>query len=128
MANKILIPLHSLIYCFLNPLQTGRWQWVQLGESGRGYSPVWPGGCTTHGALVAVAQAAGGSSGLNLLCAKDQANENCEHRSGILAHFPADYEGDSLAHSSPAFSFCPSTGLSICATAYKILGRSESCV
>ena len=83
MANKILIPLHSLIYCFLNPLQTGRWQWVQLGESGRGYSPVWPGGCTIHGALVAVAQAAGGSSGLNLLCAKDQANENCEHRSGI---------------------------------------------
>ena len=34
-------------------------------------------------ALVAVAQVGGGSSVLNLLCAKDQANENCEHRSGI---------------------------------------------
>ena len=29
------------------------------------------------------AQAGGGSSVLNLLCAKDQANKNCEHRSGI---------------------------------------------
>ena len=32
---------------------------------------------------VAVAEAGGGSSVLNLLCARDQANENCEHRSGI---------------------------------------------
>ena len=31
---------------------------------------------------VAVTQAVGGSSVLNL-CDKDQANENCEHRSGI---------------------------------------------
>ena len=33
--------------------------------------------------LVAVAQASGGSSVLNLLCAKDQANKNCEHRLSI---------------------------------------------
>ena len=29
------------------------------------------------------AQAGGGSSVLNILCAKDQANESCEHRSSI---------------------------------------------
>ena len=34
-------------------------------------------------APVGVAQAVGRSSVLNLLCAKDQVNENCEHRSGI---------------------------------------------
>ena len=33
--------------------------------------------------LVTITQAGGGSSVLNLLCAMDQANENCEHRSGI---------------------------------------------
>ena len=70
MANKILSPLQSLVSCFLNSRQTGEQQWVQLKDSGRGY-------------LVAVAQAGGGSSDLNLLCANDQANENCEHRSGI---------------------------------------------
>ena len=69
MANKIVIPLQSLISCFLNPLGTGKQQWVQL-DSGRGY-------------LVVVAQVGGGSSVLNLLCAKAQVNENCEHRSGI---------------------------------------------
>ena len=69
MANKTLIPLQSLISCFLNSLQTGEQQWVQLKDSGRGY-------------LVVVAQVSGDFSVLNL-CAKDQANENCEHRSGI---------------------------------------------
>jgi len=48
MANKIVIPLQSLISCFLNPLGTGKQQWVQL-DSGRGY-------------LVVVAQVGGGSS------------------------------------------------------------------
>ena len=38
---------------------------------------------TIRWAPVADTQAGGGSSALNLLCAKDQANENCEHRSGI---------------------------------------------
>ena len=33
--------------------------------------------------VVAVAQVGGGSSVLNLPCAKDQANENCEHRPDI---------------------------------------------
>ena len=61
MANKILIPLQSLVS--LNPLQTGAQQWVPR-VSRRLYR-----------ALVAVAQAGGGSSVLNLLCAKDQANE-----------------------------------------------------
>ena len=42
-----------------------------------------PEGSTILCALVAVTQAGGGSSVLNLLCAKDQANENCEHKSGI---------------------------------------------
>ena len=36
-----------------------------------------------QGLLSTIAQAGGGSSVLNLLCAKDQANENCEHKSGI---------------------------------------------
>ena len=43
---------------------------MQLRDSGRGY-------------LVPVAQVGGGSSVLNLLCFKDQANENYEHKSGI---------------------------------------------
>ena len=49
----------------------------------RGYSPVCPKGSTIFCPLVAVAQVGVGSSVLNLLCAKDQANENCEHRLGI---------------------------------------------
>ena len=44
---------------------------MQRKDSGRGY-------------VVAVAQVSGDSSILNLLCAKDQANENCEHRSQIF--------------------------------------------
>ena len=44
---------------------------MQRRDSGRGY-------------VVAVVQVSGDSSTLNLLCAKDQANENCEHRSQIF--------------------------------------------
>ena len=69
MANKILIALQSLLIS-LNPPQTGEQQWVQLRDSGRGY-------------LVVVAQVSGDFSVLNFLCARDQVNENCEHRSGI---------------------------------------------
>ena len=70
----------------------------------KGYSPVCPeGSIFLCCALVAVAQAGGGSSVLNLLCVKDQANENCEHRSGII--YLADYEGDSLACFSPCLFF-----------------------
>ena len=47
---------------------------MQLRDSGRGY-------------FAAVAQVGGGSSVLNLLCTKDQASENCEHRSGIWQIF-----------------------------------------
>ena len=57
MANKILIPLQSLVLVSLNIPRIGERQRVQLRDSGRGY-------------LVAVAQAGGGSSVLNL-CAKD---------------------------------------------------------
>ena len=64
-------------------MQTGEQQWVQLRASGRGYSLVCLEGSTICCALVAVAQVGEGSSVLNLLCAKDQANENCEHRLGI---------------------------------------------
>ena len=46
-------------------------------------TPQCPKGSTNCWAPVVVMQAGGGSSVLNLLCAKDQANENCEHRSGI---------------------------------------------
>ena len=69
MANKILIPLQSLISCFLE-LPVNEQHWVQLRDSGRGY-------------LVAVAQVSGASFVFNLLCAKDQFNENCGRRSGI---------------------------------------------
>ena len=47
------------------------------------YSSVYLKGSTICWASVAVTQAGGGSSVLNLLCAKDQVNENCEHTSGI---------------------------------------------
>ena len=49
----------------------------------RGYSPACPTGSTILSTLEAITQAGGGSPILNLLYAKDQANENCEHRSGI---------------------------------------------
>ena len=65
-----------------------------------------PEGSTILCTLIAVTQAGGGSSVLNLLCVKDQANENCEHRI-FLADFPAGYEGDSLARFSHCF-FLPS--------------------
>ena len=34
MPKEILIPLSSLVSCFLEPLQTGGWQWAQLRDSG----------------------------------------------------------------------------------------------
>ena len=74
MANKILIPLQYLSPCFLEPPANRR------GAAG---DPGCPKGSTTCHALVIAAQEGGASSVLNLLCAKDQANENCEHRSGI---------------------------------------------
>ena len=74
MANKILIPLQSLISCVLDPLANRQ---AVMG------APVCLEGSTICCALVAVAQAGERSSVFNLLCAKNQANENCEHRSGI---------------------------------------------
>ena len=73
-ANKILIPLQSLVSCFLNKPANRH-----AAEGVPGCSE----GSTTGYALVAVAQAGGGSSVPNFLCVRDQANENCEHRSGI---------------------------------------------
>ena len=70
MTNKILIPLQSLVSCFLKPPVSRRVAVGTTEGSGSGY-------------LVAVAQAGRGSSVLNLLCAKNKANENCEHRSDI---------------------------------------------
>ena len=49
----------------------------------RGYSPVCPEDSTILCALVAVTHAGGCSSVLNLPFAKNQVNENCEHRSGM---------------------------------------------
>ena len=60
MANKILIPLQSLISCFLE-LPVNEQHWVQLRDSGRGYSPVCPEGSTICCAPVAVAQEGEGS-------------------------------------------------------------------
>ena len=74
----------------------------------------------------AVTQASAGSSVLNLLCAKDQANENCEHRSGIQQIFWQVMKGISWHVFPTPFSSHPSVPLSIYATAYKVLGRSSS--
>ena len=74
MANKILIPLQSLISYFLKP---------SLNSQATVSAPGCPKGSTICSALVAVAQVGGGPSVLNILCAKDQTNENSEHRSGI---------------------------------------------
>ena len=83
MPNKILTPLQSLVSCFLeHPVN----RLVAVGATEglwRGYSSVCLKGSTILCALVAVTQTGGGSSVLNLLCAKYQDNENCEHRSGI---------------------------------------------
>ena len=51
-----------------------------------------PKGYTICCVLVAVAQEGEGSSFLNL-CAKGQANENCEHRSGIQQIFQQVMKG-----------------------------------
>ena len=80
MDNKILIPLQSLVSCSLEPSVNRRVAVGAIEELCRGYSPLYPEGSTIYCALVAVTQASEDSSVLNLLCAKDQANENCEHR------------------------------------------------
>ena len=82
MPNEILIPLQSLVSGFLK-LPVNRRAAVGAVEGlWRGYSLVCPKGPICW-APVAVTQASGGSSVPTLLCAKNQANENCEHRSGI---------------------------------------------
>ena len=83
MPNKILIPLQFLFSCFLEPPVNRQAAMGAIEELWKGNSSVCPEGSTIFCALVAVAQVEGGYSVLNLLCAKDQANENCEHRSGI---------------------------------------------
>ena len=52
----------------------GLWQGLFRGVSQRLHYLLCPSSCCQVGE---------GSSVLNLLCAKDQANENCGHRSGI---------------------------------------------
>ena len=102
MANKTLIPLQSLISCFLEPTQTGGQQWAQFRHSGE--ATLW----YVPKALSAVTQAGGGSSVLTLLCAKNQANENCEHRSGIQQIFQQAMKGIPWHVFLSAFSSCPS--------------------
>ena len=75
MANKILIPLQSLISCFLEPPANRPMAVGAIEGLWRGYSPACPTGSTILSTLEAITQAGGGSSVLNL-CAKDQANEN----------------------------------------------------
>ena len=85
-TNKILTPLQSLVSCFLEPssnLPANRWAAVSTTEGlWRGYFLVCPKG-TICWATVTVIQADGVSSVPTLLCAKNQANGNCEHRSDI---------------------------------------------
>ena len=57
-------------------------QWVKLKDSGEATPQYVPKAPLSAEPPVAVTQAVGGSSVLNL-CDKDQANENCEHRPGI---------------------------------------------
>ena len=82
MPNKILIPLQSLISCFLNPSVKRQVSVGAIERLWRGYCLICPKG-TLCWAPVAITQAGGGSSVLTLLCAKDQANENFEHWSDI---------------------------------------------
>ena len=82
-VKKFLIPLQSLFPCFLKPPVNRRAAVGATEGFWRGYSPACPDGSTILSAPVAVVQVSEGSSVLNLLCAKNQANENCEHRSGI---------------------------------------------
>ena len=111
MPNKILIPLQSLISCFLEPPQTGEQPWVNLRDSGRSYSSVCPKGSSICWAPVAVAQASRGSSVPNLLCTKDQVNEKCEHMSGIQQIFPQVMKGIPRHIFPIAFSSCTSAPL-----------------
>ena len=85
-----------------------------------GYSPACHKGSTISWAPVAAAQVGGSSPVLNLLCAKYQATENWEHRSGIQQIFWQVMK-DFPQHIFPTtFSSCPSAPLCIYATAYKI--------
>ena len=95
MPNKILIPILSLVSCFFEPPVNRRVAVSAIEGLWRGYS-VCPKGSTICWAPVAVTEVGGCSSVLNLLCAKNQANENWA-QVRYLADFPAGYEGDSLA-------------------------------
>ena len=83
MANKILIPLNLSFLVSSNPPANRQVAVGAIEEFWRGYSSVCPEDSTIFCALVAVAQVDGGYSVFNHLCAKDQANENYVHRSGI---------------------------------------------
>ena len=74
MPNEILIPLQSLVSCFLEPPVNRRAAGGTIEGLWRGYTSACPKGaiCRTP---AAVTQAGGGSSVLSLLCAKDQTNE-----------------------------------------------------
>ena len=95
--------ISRFLFPWTPPLWTGEQQWVQLRDSGR---------CC----LVAVECTWGYSSGWgffvpNLLCAKDQANENWA-QVRHLADFPTGYEGDPSAHFPHCF-FLPSFSSSL---------------
>ena len=108
MPNKILIPLQSFVSCFLESLVNRRAAVGTIEGLWRGYSSACPKGAICW-APVAVTQAGGGSSVLTFLCAKDQTNENCEHRSDIQQNFPHTMKGIPW-HVFPTafFPSCPS--------------------
>ena len=70
-ANKILTPLQNPLFLISSNPPPNRRATVGAVDG------LWQGLLSTGG----------GSSVLNLPCAKDQANENCEHRSGIYQIF-----------------------------------------
>ena len=110
MPNKILIPLQSLVSCLLELPVNRRAAVGTIEGLWRGYSPACPKGAICW-APVAVAQASRGSSVLNLLCAKDQVNEKCEHMSGIQQIFPQVMKGIPWNVFPIAFSSCTSAPL-----------------
>ena len=81
MPNEILIPLQSLISCFLEPPANRRAAVGATEGLWRGYS--WGLSQRHHGLGPSSGYRAGGGSSVLTLCAKDQAIENCEHRSDI---------------------------------------------
>ena len=111
--NEILIPLQSLIPCFLKPPANRRVAGGTTEGLWRGYSSSCPKGAICW-APVAVTQVGGGF--LSFLFSVPRIRPmKLWAPVRYLANFPAGYEGDSLACFPTAFSSCPSAlSMSFC--------------